>query len=321
MTFLRPAAARAAAGIVAAAAVITFFALTAGPPAPSPNPPGTFSFAVLGDAPYYVHEELKFRVTLKDIDQHELASVIHIGDLFWRPCSDAMYAKFRAKLDALRHPVIYTPGDNEWFDCWEPRVGADVPLERLASLRRTFYHPPTRSLGRRAITLKSQPGFPENARWHHGSMVFATVHMIGSMNGMKPFPTRTPADDAAASQRTAAAVAWLRETFADAQSTRATAVVIAFHANPFDLYSPEYRAAYAPFLAALEEESRRFARPVLAVHGDNHEYTADHPLRGAPNVTRMQVPGSPVVGWVRVNVRDGGEFSFEKRVVGGWKYW
>lgn len=312
-----PAAARAAIALAIAAAVITFVTRTAGPPAPSPNPPGTFSFAVLGDAPYYWHEELKFRVTLKDIDRHELASVIHIGDIFWRPCSDAMYTKARGWLDSLRHPVIYTPGDNEWFDCWEPRVGGNVPLERLAALRRIFYTTPTH----RSLPLTTQPGFPENARWRHESVVFATVHMIGSMNGMKRFPTRTPADDAAAHARTAAAVSWLRATFADAQTTHATAAVIAFHANPFDLPNDDYRRAYAPFVAALEAEARAFGKPVLVVHGDQHNYVVDRPLRGAPNLTRMQVPGSPLVGWVRVNVKNGNELGFEGRVVEGWKYW
>jgi hypothetical protein len=315
VTFLRTPAARKAAGVLAgAAAAITFFAATAGPPAPTPNPPGTFSFAVLGDAPYYFHEELKFRITLKDIDQHELASVIHIGDIFWKPCSDAMFAKTRAHFDSLRHRVLYTRGDNEWFDCWEPRVGGYVPLERLSALRQVFFTRPS-------LPLTTQPGFPENARWRHGSVVFATVHMIGSMNGMKSFPTRTPADDAAAAARTAAAISWLRETFADAHTTRATAVVIAFHVNPFDQDYPAYKAAYAPFLAALEAESRAFAKPVLVVHGDHHKYVVDRPLRTAPNLTRMQVPGSPQVGWVRVNVKNGSEFSFEGRVVEGWKYW
>ena len=30
----------------------------------TPNPPGTFSFAVLGDAPYYVWEEIQFRLVM-----------------------------------------------------------------------------------------------------------------------------------------------------------------------------------------------------------------------------------------------------------------
>jgi len=40
--------------------VATFAAVvlaTSGPPAPTPNPPGTFAFGALGDAPYYPWED------------------------------------------------------------------------------------------------------------------------------------------------------------------------------------------------------------------------------------------------------------------------
>ena len=64
-------------------------------------------------------------------------------------------------------------------------------------------------------------------------------------------------------------------------------------------------------------------------NGDEHTYTVDHPLvrrttrRRLENLTRVQVPGSPEVGWVRVVVTPGAEtpFAFEKHVVPRWKYW
>jgi hypothetical protein len=115
------------------------------------------------------------------------------------------------------------------------------------------------------------------------------------------------------SERMAATIRWMRETFAHARSRDAAAVVLAFQAN-FDLHGDS-----KPFLAALEEEAKRFGKPVLAAHGDGHVYLIDRPLTGAPNVTRMQVPGSPRVGWVRVVVRDG-SFQFEPYVVPPWKY-
>ena len=70
----------------------------------------------------------------------------------------------------------------------------------------------------------------------------------------------------------------------------------------------EARRAYEPFAAALEEEVERFGKPVLAVHGDDHELIVDYPLvrrttgRWLANLTRLEVPGSPDVGWVRVVV-------------------
>ncbi|HEX5761463.1 MAG TPA: hypothetical protein VF121_19935, partial [Thermoanaerobaculia bacterium] len=185
--------------------------------------------------------------------------------------------------------------------------------------------------------LASQAGrapFPElveNARWSHRGVVFATLHLPGSRNALDPFPGRSAADDAESRRRTAAATAWLRETFAAAKAASAAAVVLAFHANPgFEQpIDDPYRRAYEPFLAALEEEVERFQRPVLMAQGDDHEYLVDHPLvrrttrRRLGNLTRLQVPGSPEVGWVRVVVTPGGAdpFRFAAYVLPRWKYW
>jgi hypothetical protein len=308
--------------VVAAVAVVV---ATRGPAPPSANAPGTWAFAALGDAPYYPWEELQYRIVRQDLDASDLALVIHVGDIFWRPCTDDHYRQVLGWFDGLRHPVVYTPGDNETFDCWEEGAGGFAPQDRFAAVRRIFFSHPTRSLGARSIPLASQGGeLVENARWTHEGLVFATVDLIGSRNGMKPFPGRTAADDEASRRRTEGATAWARETFAEATRVSAPAVVIAFHANPGleDKEDPVYRQAFEPFLATLEEEAARFGRPVLMLHGDGHKYTVDHPLRPT-NLTRVQVPGSPRVGWVKVSVHagDAPAFAFERRTLPRWKYW
>jgi hypothetical protein len=263
--------------------------------------------------------------------------VIHVGDIFWRPCSDELYQRSLDWFNGLRHPVVYTPGDNEWADCWERGSGGFAPRERLERIRQIFFKDPTRSLGGSPLSLVSQAGrdpfpeFVENARWVREGVVFATVHIVGSKNGMKRFPARTDADDAAAKRRTEAAAWWVSETFAEAKSLQASAVVIAFHANPAfeDDVDDKDRTVYEPFIIALEEGTEEFARPVLVMQGDNHDYTLDRPLvrrttgRRLENLTRLQVPGSPQVGWVRVVVTPGAEnpFAFEPHVVPRWKYW
>lgn len=311
--------------------------MTRGSPPPTPNPPGTFSFAALGDAPYYEWESIQYRLVLQSLDVQPLSFVVHVGDIFWHPCSDEHYRKTLGRLNGLRHPVVYTPGDNEWADCWEAGSGAYAPRERLNRLREIFFQVPTQSLGLSRLPLVSQAGsgsfaeFVENVRWEHEGIMFATVHLVGSMNAMKAHRGHTPADDSAARRRTEAAAAWLRETFAQAEDKSAQAVVIAFHAAPAFESAPadSYRSAYEPFMAAFEEEVERFGKPVLVIHGDDHTYIVDHPLvsrtsgRRLNNLTRLEVPGSPDVGWVRVVVRPGAQspFSFENRVVPAWKYW
>ena len=325
------------AGGIVLLSLFVFFLLTRGLKPPTPNPPGTFSFAVLGDAPYYGWEEIQYRQVLQSLDSHDLSWVIHVGDIFWRPCTDEHYRTTLEAFNSQRHPLIYTPGDNEWTDCWEPGSGGFKPQERLDRIRQIFFVNPNRSLGQNSLALVSQGGhepfqeFVENARWVYKGIVFATVHMVGSQNGMKPFPGRTTADDEASRRRTAAAVAWLRETFNEARAANASAVVISFHASPGfeDPFDKPYRQSFEPFLTALEEESERFARPVLIAHGDDHTYTVDHPIvrrttkLRLENVTRLEVPGSPHVGWVRVIVTPGAQnpFAFEPHVIPRWKYW
>ena len=318
--------------------LVIVYALTRGPaPMTAADPPDAFSFAVLGDAPYYLWEELQFRIVRQDLDAHELSWVLHVGDIFWRPCSDAMYRRHLDWFDGLRHPVIYTPGDNEWADCWEPGSGAHAPLERLDRLRQLFFDDPATSRGARPRSLVSQASdlsfaeFVENARWTHAGLLFATVHLVGSRNAMEVFPDRTASDDAAARRRTDAAAAWVREAFAEAATRDASAVVLGFHGDPGFAASvgDPYRQAFEPFLAVLEQEVERFGGPVLLLHGDHHEYTVDQPLvrrttgRRLSNLTRLRVPGSPEVGWVRVVVRPGARppFAFEPRVIPRWKYW
>lgn len=291
-------------------------------PPPVATPAGSFSFGVFGDAPYFPDEALQYPLLLKHIDAHDLRFVIHVGDIFWRPCSDEHYAEVLRNFNRLHQPVVYSPGDNEWTDCWEDGSGGYQPRERLARIRQIFFANPARSLGAHPMPLVSQGGeFVENARWRQDGVVFATVDIPGSDNGMAPFPGRTAADDAEVRRRTEAAAAWTRAAFAEARAAGARAVVIAFQANMHTETRNQWTEAFQPFLRTVEEESRRFGKPVLLAHGDGHVFIVDHPLNGIPNVTRLQVPGSPEVGWVRVVVTPRTTFEFTKVVVPRWKFW
>ena len=87
-------------------------------------------------------------------------------------CTDALRARRLAQFHASAHPLIYTPGDNEWTDCHEHKgVAGGDPLERLATLR-TLFFPDEQSLGQRNIPLMRQSAarprfakYRENARW------------------------------------------------------------------------------------------------------------------------------------------------------------
>jgi hypothetical protein len=320
---------------IVVAAITGLVLSTSGPPAPTPNPSGTFAFGALGDAPYYPWEAWRYPLMLRDMDENDLAFSVHVGDIFWRPCSDDRYERSLRWFTDLKHPLIYVPGDNEWADCWTEQEGGFNPRDRLAQLRRTLYPRPASSLGRQTLTVETQSANPafaefvEHARWWQSGLVFATIHVVGSGNFTQPFPARTEADDQESRRRLEAALAWLHETFARATSQSATAVVVSFHADPGFNRTVADRGPFKALLAAFEDEAVAFARPVLLIHGDSHHFITDHPLKARAtnqtigNVTRLEVPGSPLVGWVRVVVTPGStpSFAFEQRLVPRWKYW
>jgi hypothetical protein len=303
------------------------------PEPPTPVEAGTF--AALGDAPYSRLETVLFEVVLEDVAAHDLVSVIHVGDIFSEPCRDDAYRRTLGVFDAVPHPVVYTPGDNEWTDCFDGTEESE-PYDRLASIRDIFFVDPSNSLGGRRMGLSHQgedlehEEFIENARWTHGPIVFATVHLVGTSNGTRPFPGRTDVEAQEPLRRSEAAAAWVRGTFAYAAEVQAEAVVIAFHANVYfeDTSRERRRRPFEPFLQTLEEEVARFEKPVLGIHGDFHDFIVDRPLvdrstsESLANFTRLQVPGSPAVGWVRISVTPGEEelFHFESRVAPYWPW-
>ena len=76
----------------------------------------------------------------------------------------------------------------------------------------------------------------------------------------------------------------------------------------------ESSPGYAAIVDRLERRAAQFARPVLLLQGDTHEYLVDTPLASAPNVTRVVVRGETASEWLRVTVnpRDAQVFSWKR---------
>jgi hypothetical protein len=302
----------------------------------SPEPPsagGSFRFAVFGDGPYHPIEVGRAERVFAAVSARPEAFVIHVGDIMWQPCTDRAYRERRELIERIDHPIVYTPGDNEWSDCVDLR--SDDPLDRLASLRSVFYPDPSRSLGANPLALESQardPAFAEfveHARWSHGGVLFVTVHVIGGANGGRPFEGRAMRHDEEVERRTRAAVAWLEGSFAAAAEADAAAVVVTMHASLLHLPGDPDEIALEPIRASLIELAQRFGKPVLVVHGDEHQYIVDHPfvdpVTGAPvaNLERLMTFGSPAIGWVDVVVDTtlAEPFRFEPNVTPRWLWW
>jgi hypothetical protein len=308
-------------------------ACDATPPPPDPLPPNTFAFGVFGDGPYRSWEFQRYKRLLKDVERSNVQWLLHVGDLFWYPCSDANMASSRDRLNALQVPVVYTPGDNEWADCHEDIAGGFLPLERLSQLRLTFFARPLQSLGSRRMTFASQMQdsswreFVENKRWRFGGFLFLTIHIVGSNNALAKFPGRTANDDGEADRRTHAAYVWLGQAFDIANRDSLRGIVVAMHADPgFEANAGAY-PAFVGLMDTLAARTRAFARPVLLIHGDGHEYEVDHPFLRRDtvfsNFTRLETFGSPDIGWVRVVIDSlaGKIVRYEPRVMPRRGFW
>jgi hypothetical protein len=295
---------------------------------PPPRPPA-LSLAVVGDMPYGAAEEPRFDALIDQVNADaQVSFVVHVGDIKSgaERCDDALLLKRLVQIRRFSAPVVYTPGDNEWTDCHRDNNGRYMPTERLAFLRRHYFADPERSLGARPLALTPQsatPGletFVENAVFVRGRVVFATVHVVGSGNGLVPWvgidaddSARHPRADRLAEVRAreAAALAWIDSAFDEAVRSDAAGVLLVWQANPGFEHPPTHplRAGFNAVLARLAERTQAFGRAVLLVHGDHHELIADRPWARAgahgaplPRFQRLQGYGSPHLHWVKVQI-------------------
>src|SRR3954447_23034171 len=152
-----------------------------------PDPRSRYTFAVIGDVPYGADQIAAFPGWIQQINADpDVRSVVHLGDIKngSRVCSDAYFDLIRSDFDTFEDPLVYTPGDNEWTDCHRANNGAYNPLERLAVVRSLFFPVAGETLRRHPKRVDSEPALIENVRWVEARVAFATLHVIGSNNGL-----------------------------------------------------------------------------------------------------------------------------------------
>jgi hypothetical protein len=311
----------------------------------------TQTIAVIGDWPYTdtLLTNAKLLTDSVNADQ-AVDAVIHVGDIHSgsMPCTSAgilppipdsdpgfnqqIYYHFQQ----FEAPVVYTPGDNEWTDCYKTKAFASGdPLKELAALRTLFFARPGKTLGRREKDVWSQaqhyrPAFPsdaqfvENVIWQDGKVVFVTLNLPGSNNDKLAWKNgfeNDAAQDREVEERTAAAERWLTKAFALAKHEHAKAVVIATQA---DFWDPEASApggngvdGYTSVVRRLAGLSLWFGYPVMLLNGDSHTFVADRPLAdptsttgqihntlAVPNLSRITVQGAKEkpAAWLRLTI-------------------
>jgi hypothetical protein len=320
---------------IATATLIAIIAFASGP---ARSQPQEFSFALIGDLAYSPEHEPWLENVLADISKDlSLSFVVHLGDLSRpnRACTDGLLSRRLAQFNALAHPLVFTPGDNDWTDCHDKQGVKDGdPMVQLDKLRKMFFAG-EQSLGKRTMPLvrqSSEPQFAkfrENARWDMNGVTFVTLHIVGSNNNLG----RTPEGDVEYAERNAANLAWLRQAFAHAKAGNSRAVMIVQQANIFPDFPPlagprNEQAGFDDIRALVERETIAFGKPVVLVHGDSHYFRIDNPFWARPprgtagtpaleNFKRVETFGTPDHHWLRVTVEpnDPNVFTFRTRIV------
>ncbi len=280
--------------------------------------PNAFEFVALGDMPYTLPADYaKFDRVIAAVNAIKPAFTLHVGDIKSgsSPCSDANFQKVFDQFASFEQPLVYTPGDNEWTDCYRPRAGGFDPLERLAKVRQMFYPAPGMSLGKNPMPVESQAkamadkfgAFVENSRFVKNGVYFASAHVVGSNNNFEPGKPETAMEYFA---RDAANIAWIADTFAKAKAANAKAVVLFWQADVQDIRQKEPEmpraSAFVNTVEAVEAGAKDFPGRVLVIHGDEHIFQIT-PFMNAkykpiPRVTRLEVMGANHVHAVRITV-------------------
>lgn len=278
---------------------------------------GSFAFAVIGDVPYGDPQVTDFPKIVKRINADPAVQLVnHLGDIKSGSsrCDDSYFLRIKKDFDTFVDPLVYTVGDNEWTDCHRLNNGAYNPLERLAAIRSLFFARPGHTLGGHPARVLSQAsqGYPENVRYTRGEVAFAALHIVGSNNSLAPWTGNTaptPEQSAEVLGRTAAVIASIRDTFAQAREERSRSVVLLTQADMFDptVLKPTFadNFAFQPIVRAIAQESASFRGPVYLFNGDSHVFNEDKPLAATSKWLSFYGLDAPVKNLSRVTV-DGG---------------
>lgn len=127
----------------------------------------TFSFFAMGDVPYNELEAVLLSKQIEDINkemEHDNTSfLIHLGDLMRSGnCNMKRYQRSSVILNTTKIPVVVIPGDNDWIDCPNFKIG----MERFK-----IYFIDRFDLKQTALPLKRQTNREENfSMWIHNVM-------------------------------------------------------------------------------------------------------------------------------------------------------
>ncbi len=213
------------------------------------------------------------------------------------PCSDDLFFTRKNLADTVERAVIVSLSADDWVHC-RNAAGESTALERLARLKEILFEGEY-SLGGAPIKLTRQSlnsrfsAYPENAYWHHGSVLFATLHLPADNNHYIAAAGRNNEFE----DRAIANKKWLDMLFRTATRRRDKGIVLFSDSSPFDTNTTEVsRDGYREIRQQLNTLISRYSGRVLFIHGQTGSRTRGIDWRGrlglfelTPNGTRVEV--------------------------------
>jgi hypothetical protein len=307
----------------------------------------SYTVGLFGDLPYGAAGKTEYPRLLADMNAAHPSFAIYDGDLKAGgdgACTDQLYLQHKDWFNSLKFPVVVTPGDNDWTDCWGrygPGTGGYDPEERLDFERKTFF-PTNMTLGADPMRVEresSEPGYEayrENARWVAGPVLYLTLNFQGSndnlphagVDGENRSPEEIARQTAEHDARQAANIHWLRESYAKAKELGVKGVVVTWQSDPNFNNEQKLQPQQYDGLVALRDELRKqvigFGGQSLLVHGDSHYFKIDKPLnydngQVVEKFTRVETFGAANTHWVSLTVdpHDPQLFSLRPQFVPG----
>jgi hypothetical protein len=155
-------------------------------------------------------------------------------------------------------PAFVVPGDNEWTDCIDPVQAWTWWTTYFLGFEQSFCGAPA---------VESQSVRPENFAFVENGVLFIGINHVGGVN-------QDPVEQAA---RLLDDANWVLQQMQGKASVVRAAVIFAQESPRVEPFETPFRAAAAAF-----------GKPVIYIHGDNHEWKHDFPF-SEPNIMRVQV--------------------------------
>ncbi|MGI9244569.1 MAG: hypothetical protein ACR2RV_27455 [Verrucomicrobiales bacterium] len=268
-------------------------------------------FSAMGCGPYRKPDEVALRhhIAQENREQEKSAFIVHLGDINSGALAksgklfEERYAAVASWLaDGSEIPTYIVPGDNEWNDRPDPDVGWGFWSKHLMRLNEKFEMP---------WKTQRQEVRPENFAFVHDGVLFIGLNVVGGrVHDPVEWATRFKQDND-----------WVEAQFSK-HGAQVRAAVVMLQANVVGQGKPKVAVnlLFKPFTSRFAELAAGFDKPVLLIHADGHKWTRDHPWKGAPKVTRVQVDliqakFPPLQVTVREKPGEDGQlFEFDRRL-------